>query len=182
MKTKEAPRPAQPALPNYIASNIRVLRNRLGWSQSELAEKVNLNRGNIASYESGSAEPSICKLLRISNLLQVHPRDITRRDLSDPDELLLAQLAHSERHLEETERLAQFRYRALELTELVQSSRRLYEYKRNRLEAPCSEAELFAAQYQQLFEVTEQLLQQHQSLLGEAGCECRLDTLSGSQP
>lgn len=173
MKTKEAPRPAASALPNFIASNIRVLRNRLGWSQSELAEKVNLNRGNIASYESGSAEPSICKLLRISNLLQVHPRDITRRDLSDPEELLLAQLAHSERRMDEMERLAQFRNRALELHELVDSSKRLFEYKRSRLETPCHEAELFAAQYQQLFEVTQQLLAEHQDLLGEVGCQCK---------
>lgn len=155
MKTKDAIRRADPALPNYIASNLKVLRNRQGWSQSELAEKVSLNRGNIASYESGSAEPSICKLLRISNLLKVHPRDITRRDLSQPEELLLAQLLHDEHRLEEKERLAQIRQRAIELTELVHSSKRLFEYKREKLTNPCKEADLFAAQYEQLFEVTQ---------------------------
>ena len=172
MKTKEAIGSGNQVLPNFIASNLKVLRNRRGWSQSELAEKVNLNRGNIASYESGSAEPSICKLLRISNLLEVHPRDITRRDLSDPNELLLAQLAHDERRMEEKERLAQLRQRAIELTELVQSSRRLFQYKRRKLETPCKEADLFAAQYEQLFEVTQQLLDEHRELLGEVGCQC----------
>lgn len=172
MKSKEAIKPTNKALPNFIASNLKVLRNRQGWSQSELAEKVNMNRGNIASYESGSAEPSICKLLRISNLLKVHPRDITRRDLSDPNELLLAQLAHDERRMEEKERLAQLRYRAIELTELVQSSRRLFQYKQRNLEKPCKEADLFAAQYEQLFEVTQQLLDEHRALLSEVGCQC----------
>ncbi|TXF88914.1 helix-turn-helix transcriptional regulator [Neolewinella aurantiaca] len=172
MKTKEAIKPATQALPNFIASNLKVLRNRKGWSQSELAEKVNLNRGNIASYESGSAEPSICKLLRISNLLQVHPRDITRRDLSDPNELLLAQLAHDERQTEKNERLAQLRHRAIELTELVQSSRKLFEYKKRNLGTPCKETALFAAQYEQLYEVTQQLLEEHRELLGEVGCQC----------
>lgn len=173
MKTKEAISVADKALPNFIASNLRVLRNRLGWSQSELAQKVNLNRGNIASYESGSAEPSICKLLRISTLLKVHPRDLTRRDLSDPEELLLAQLAHDEHRMEEKERLASFRNRALELRELIDSSKRLYEYKRKKLVSPCKEADLFAAKYEQLYEVTQQLLEEHQDLLGEVGCQCK---------
>lgn len=173
MKTKEAIRQTDTALPNYIASNLKVLRNRQGWSQSQLAEKVSLNRGNIASYESGSAEPSICKLLRISNLLKVHPRDITRRDLSQPEELLLAQLAHDEHRMEKKERLAQLRQRAIELTELVQSSKRLFEYKRKKLTNPCKETDLFAAQYEQLFEVTQQLLDEHRELLGEVGCQCQ---------
>ena len=172
MKTKAALTTEKKTLPNFIASNLKVLRNRQGWSQSELAKKVSLNRGNIASYESGLAEPSICKMLRISNLLKVHPRDITRRDLSDPNELLLAQLAHDEHQVEEKERLAQLRYRAIELTELVQSSRRLFQYKCRNLEKSCKDADLFAAQYEQLFEVTQQLLEEHRTLLGEVGCHC----------
>lgn len=173
MKTKEAIGPKQPVLPNFIASNLRVLRKLEGWSQSELAFKVNLNRGNIASYESGSAEPSICKLLRISNLLKVHPRDITRKDLSQEAELAMARHAHDEARIAERERIAQFRHRALELTEVVSSSKRLFEYKRGRLENPCKEADLFAAQYEQLYEVTQQLLQEHRDLLGEVGCQCQ---------
>lgn len=173
MKTKEVIRRADPALPNYIASNLKVLRNRQGWSQSEMAEKVSLNRGNIASYESGSAEPSICKLLRISNVFNIHLRDITRRDLSQAEELLLAQLTFDEQNLEEKERLTQIRQRAIELTELVQSSKRLFEYKCKKLTSPCKEADLFAAQYEQLFEITQQLLNEHRELLGEVGCQCQ---------
>jgi len=173
MKAKEVIRRSDPALPNYIASNLKVLRKRLGWSQSELAEKVGLNRGNIASYESGSAEPSICKLLRISNLLNIHLRDITRRDLSQPEELLLAQLTYDEQKLEEKERLAQIRQNAIEVTELIQSSKRLFDYKRKNLNNPCKEADLFAAQYEQLFMVTQQLLNDHRELLGEVGCQCK---------
>ena len=172
MKDKEAT-PVAVALPNFIASNIRTLRKLSQWSQAELAQRVGLNRGNIASYESGSAEPSICKLLRISKMLGVQPQDITRRDLTDEHELLLARLAHDEHRLEEKEQLAQMRQRAIEMTELVQSSKRLFEYKRKRLDNPCKEADLMAAQYEQLFEVTQQLLEEHRALLSEVGCDCR---------
>ncbi|MTB51852.1 helix-turn-helix domain-containing protein [Lewinella sp. W8] len=161
------------ALPNFIASNIRLLRKRLGWSQSELADRVNLNRGNIASYESGSAEPSICKLLRISNVFHVTTRDITRLDLRDKDQLLLAKRTHAAEARKENERFLAFRDRADELGELVSSSRKLFDYKRSHLENPCKEAEIFAVQYQQLYEVTQQLMKEHQELLGSLGCQCK---------
>ena len=161
------------ALPNFIASNIRLLRKRLGWSQSELADRVNLNRGNIASYESGSAEPSICKLLRISNVFHVTTRDITRLDLRDEDQLELANQAHADETRKENERFLAFRDRANNLEELIVSSRRLFDYQHDHLDKPCKETEIFAAQYQQLFEVTQQLMSEHQELLGRLGCQCK---------
>lgn len=172
MKTKEAPELPRPALPNFISSNLKILRHRAGWSQAELAEKVYLNRGNIASYESGTAEPSICKLLRFSNLFAVNPRDLTRRDFSQPEELALAELDHDTSSFAEQARIEQFRERARELEELVLSSQKLFSYKREKLTNPCKEAEILAAQYQQLYEVTQQLLLEHRQLLGEVACPC----------
>lgn len=172
MKAKQASAASVQLLPNYIASNLRLLRKLNGWSQSELAEKVNLNRGNIASYESRSAEPSICKLLRISRLFGVGARDFTRRDFSDPSELAIAQLVQTEEQSHENADISEYRDRALELGELVISSKKLFEYKRSKLVTPCAEAELMAAQYQQLYEVTQQLLQEHRELLGKVGCQC----------
>lgn len=160
-------------LPNFISSNIRLLRHQSGWSQTELAEQVNLNRGNIASYESGNAEPSICKLLRISNLFNVTTRDITRRDLSDPAELALARSAHSAELAGQKQRFDQYEQRKLELEQLIGSSHLLFEHKRGMLERPCKEAELFAGHYQQLYDLTQQLLQEHAGLLGEVGCQRR---------
>lgn len=172
MKAKQASAESLQLLPNYIASNLRLLRKSQGWSQSELAVKVNLNRGNIASYESRSAEPSICKLLRISRLFGVAAHDFTRRDFSDPEELAIAQLASNEEQYQEQADISDFRDRALELGELVRSSKKLFEYKRTKLVKPCSDAELMAAQYQQLYEVTQQLMQEHRDLLGKVGCQC----------
>lgn len=175
MEIKEVKPPAEDAvanLPNFIASNLRYLRNGKGWSQTELAKRVHLNRGNIASYESGSAEPSICKLLRISNLFEVNLRDITRKNLQETGELALAQHAYNDKRLQERERINHLRNRAIEMDELIKSSKRLFEYKRSCLENTCKEAEMFAAQYQQLHEITRQLMDEHRSLLGEVGCQC----------
>lgn len=172
MKTKDTTVNGTTALPNYISGNLRLLRKRKGWSQSELAERLNLNRGNIASYESGTAEPSICKLLRISRLFEVGPSDFTRQDFHNPGEFEKARQARSANVIQEREEIALYRDRALELSELVNSSHNLFQYKRKTLDNPCPEAEIMAMQYQQLYEVSQQLLQEHRALLTKVGCQC----------
>ncbi|CAH1001807.1 hypothetical protein LEM8419_02714 [Neolewinella maritima] len=171
-KDPDSPALRKDQLPNYIATNLRILRRQAGWSQTELAERVGLNRGNIASYESGSAEPSICKLLRISNLFDITTRDLTRRDFTDPTELALARSAHHTQREQEQEALTQYRRRHTELGQLLDSSRRLFEHKRASMGQPCKEAELLAAHYLQLQELSTQLLQEHARLLDEVECQC----------
>lgn len=172
MNTKGSEATGTPNLPNHISANLRLLRKRQGWSQSELAAKVNLNRGNIASYESGTAEPSICKLLRISNLFEVTPRDFTRRDFRLPGELELARRAQYQQANREGEELARYRDRALELSQLIASSRNLYNYQRKTAKNNCPAADSIAAQYEQLQDFTQQLLQEHRNLLTKVGCQC----------
>ncbi len=176
MKSKDSTLPLlheTGSLPNFIASNLRVLRKQAGWSQTELAEQVGLNRGNIASYESGCAEPSICKLLRVSNLFKITTRDLTRRDLADAAELALARSAHHEDlDTGASDRYDDYRQRHTDLSGLIDSSYHLFEYKRTHLGHPCKEAELFAAHYIQLLELSQQLLREHERLLGELDCQC----------
>ncbi|MCP9236064.1 helix-turn-helix domain-containing protein [Lewinella sp. JB7] len=159
-------------LPNFIASNLRVLRKQAGWSQTELAERVGLNRGNIASYESGCAEPSICKLLRISHLFDITTRDFTRRDLTDPAELALARSARHEEKNDHHDRYRDYLQKCTELSGLIDSSHHLFEYKRATLDKPCQEAEIYAAHYLQLLELSNQLMKEHRNLLDELGCQC----------
>ena len=160
-----------PVLPNYIAANLRLLRKAEGWSQAELAERVHLNRGNIASYESGSADPSICKTLRISNLFGISARDLIRRDLSEPEELTLARLAYSLEERDRRVRIEGYQTEAEQFVELIASSRRLFDYKRANVTKPCPEADILAAHYEQLHQLTVKLLDGHQALLAEVGCQ-----------
>ena len=66
----------------YLANNIRNLRKRNSWSQEELAGKVGLNRGNIASYEKGTAEPKICNLVKIARCFGVSILELTGFDMT----------------------------------------------------------------------------------------------------
>ena len=65
-----------------LPENLRALRKRMKWSQEELAERLGLNRGNIASYESGTAEPKICNLVKFARLFSISIFDLTHSDLT----------------------------------------------------------------------------------------------------
>lgn len=54
----------------FLALNLRLLRKKFQWSQEEFANRVGLNRGNIASYENGATEPKIYSLLKMSELFK----------------------------------------------------------------------------------------------------------------
>jgi transcriptional regulator with XRE-family HTH domain len=66
---------------NFLPQNLRNLRKRMNLSQEQFAKRIGLNRGNIASYEKGTAEPKICNLLKMANLFGVSILDLTARDL-----------------------------------------------------------------------------------------------------
>lgn len=67
---------------NFLAQNIRFLRKKMNWSQEELALRIGLNRGNIASYENGTAEPKICNLFKLAQLFKVPILHLAQEDLS----------------------------------------------------------------------------------------------------
>ena len=54
----------------YLSGNIRFLRKQKELSQEELAVHIGLNRGNIASYEKGTAEPKFCNLVPMADFFQ----------------------------------------------------------------------------------------------------------------
>lgn len=69
--------------PTYFGHNLKFLRRLQGKSQVALAREIGLNRNNVASYESGAAEPNATNLLKFCNILKVDPRIILEAPLSE---------------------------------------------------------------------------------------------------
>jgi transcriptional regulator with XRE-family HTH domain len=67
---------------NYVASNLKFLRKQTGLSQDQFAVRLDLNRGNIASYEKGSAEPSIEKIVKFAAFFNIDVTSFIQKDLS----------------------------------------------------------------------------------------------------
>jgi transcriptional regulator with XRE-family HTH domain len=67
---------------NFFATNIKFLRKQKGLTQSELADKIGINRPKIGSYEEGRAEPKLSVILQISHFYKVNIDELLEIDLS----------------------------------------------------------------------------------------------------
>ena len=65
-----------------VNKNIKFLRQRAGWTQKQLAEKIDLNQPVIGAYEEERAMPPLATLLEISDLFKVSIDALSRKDLS----------------------------------------------------------------------------------------------------
>lgn len=54
-----------------LADKIIKLRKQYGWSQEELAEKLNISRQSVSKWESGTSIPDLDKIIKLSGLFGV---------------------------------------------------------------------------------------------------------------
>lgn len=145
----------------FLSDNIRCLRKRMKISQEELANLVGLNRGNIASYEKGTAEPKICNLLKLAHVFQVSILDLTKRNLKEEVPTAASVLTSEEQHL-----LNRFHLQAQELQHVVDGINSCHCYKKKTLSNSTDSHHLaLMANFEQLHEVTRAMLKSHRELL-----------------
>ncbi len=66
-----------------LADKIIQLRKKNGWSQEELAEKVNVSRQAVSKWESGQSVPDIDKLLQLSRIFNVSTDYLLKDELKE---------------------------------------------------------------------------------------------------
>lgn len=54
-----------------LGQNIAKLRKNIGMTQEQLAEKCGVSRQAVTKWESGESEPTIAKLVKLSEVLEV---------------------------------------------------------------------------------------------------------------
>ncbi len=67
---------------SYLNKNIRHLRKRKGYTQSDLAERVGLKRGQIGSYEEHRAEPKLESIQKMAYLFGTSLDQLVNEDLT----------------------------------------------------------------------------------------------------
>ncbi len=153
----------------YLQQNIRCLRKSLNLSQEELAQRIGLNRGNIASYEKGTAEPKICNLLKLAKLFKVSIIDLTQKDLSN---INLAEYKSSVKNFDSTELelIEEFDLKAAQLQELFRSLHTCCMYKANSIEEMPKDVQVMLTHFDQLYEASQALLGQYRDLIQFIKC------------
>lgn len=67
---------------NCFGPNLKYLRKQVGYTQSQLAGKLGINRATLASYEEERAEPKFENLKRIASFLKVSLDDLLLKEVS----------------------------------------------------------------------------------------------------
>lgn len=62
-----------------LSANLIRLRDREGWSQEQLAEKIGVSRSTVAKWESGKGIPKIENLVVLCDIFQVSIDSIIRQ-------------------------------------------------------------------------------------------------------
>ena len=68
-----------------LSDKIIKLRKAKGWSQEELAEKLNVSRQAVSRWENGTALPDANNILQLSRLFQVSADYLLKEDLCDTE-------------------------------------------------------------------------------------------------
>jgi len=153
-------------LKKNLADNIRHLRKQLQLSQEDLAGKLGLNRGNIASYEKGTAEPKICNLLNLSHFYKVSVIDLTSSDLQCPIALGSARNNYQYELKEEDKAvLEKFKEQAAELEKVMESVRVCHDFKLKSLEGVPPGLQCVVSNFNQLCDAGGALMKAHNDLL-----------------
>ncbi|MEZ4948653.1 MAG: helix-turn-helix transcriptional regulator [Saprospiraceae bacterium] len=157
----------------HLAGNLRAIRKRMNFSQEDLANKVGLNRGNIASYENGTAEPKICSLLKIAHVYGVSIVDLVLRDLKEETNYELAATVFQQRNAKDKAVIEHQSKITQEIEAVMTGLHTCHQFKIKSLESDAPrELQAFAHKFEEMYEVAIKLLENHKDLLGFV--ECRL--------
>ena len=78
-----------------MEEKIIMLRKKFGWSQEDLAEKMNVSRQAISRWENGTALPDALNVLQLSKLFQVSTDYLLNDDyVSDEDIPIVQTVKH----------------------------------------------------------------------------------------
>lgn len=150
----------------FLDQNIRYLRKRLNISQEELANRIGLNRGNIASYENGSAEPKLCNLLKLAHIFRVTISDLTQKDLTQETAYQEAQNGFFiYPNNDKQEVMSEYLLRSEELRKVIESLHTCHSFKVKSLDELSKEAKVMHSNFEQMYDLALNALHDLEALL-----------------
>jgi transcriptional regulator with XRE-family HTH domain len=172
----------------YLAENIRYLRKKFGWSQEKLAEILGLNRGNIASYEKGTAEPRLENLIKMMELFKVEIKDLVEIDLAGMESL--GQEIEDLKKLHETDQKEKFDLRKArllkrlidkdeqikffvrhseEMQKILEGFKTFHQFKMQNGHRLSDDVKKIADDYEKLLELMESMIETNRNLIDYLG-------------
>lgn len=82
-----------------LADKIIALRKKNGWSQEELAEKVNVSRQSVSKWEGAQSVPDLEKILQLANIFGVSTDYLLKDELEETEYVAAVDTDMNVRHV-----------------------------------------------------------------------------------
>jgi transcriptional regulator with XRE-family HTH domain len=142
----------------FFAKNLKYLRQLSKLSQEELALNIGLNRGNIASYENGSAEPKLENLIKIANFFNTDMSSLLGIDLQLSDQM-------GEDNTTNSEIFRQLYLQADNFKRIIEGFKAYHTYKISKSREVDEKQTEVAEDYVKLLDVAESFILHHYEVL-----------------
>lgn len=147
---------------HFVSNNIKFLRKKHRLSQCQLADKIGLKRGNIASYEKSIAEPKILNLTKLANYFQVSISDFVTSDLSSgiPE----VDSPNSEPILVEDE-FSKIKAQCAEFDSMLKGMHCYHGFRMKQIDEQSDDIKMLSNEVERLLSVAESLMESHKYLI-----------------
>lgn len=156
---------------NHFSKNLQWLRKKKKLSQSRLASKVGLTRNNIASYESGKAEPNIEKLSKLADFFEVDLGQLIQADLRTlPESAIRAPWGPDQDRFSQDETLKQLQKdKIVQFRKILEGFKSFFQMKHQSLksEVPITDEEKAERNLSIMIELAESSVQLNEEMAGK---------------
>ncbi|MBQ8416418.1 MAG: helix-turn-helix transcriptional regulator, partial [Clostridia bacterium] len=108
-----------------LADKIIRLRKQKGWSQEELAERLEVSRQSVSKWESGLSNPDLDKIISLSDLFGVSTDELLKDELQGVTEARKSKVGETAEGQEQTEMIPLRRVEKAEAERYLQTVRLL---------------------------------------------------------
>ncbi len=89
-----------------LADKIIALRKKNGWSQEELAEKMNVTRQSVSKWEGAQSVPDLTKVLQLANVFGVSTDYLLKDELEEVEYVESSEAMDSEKQVQPLRRIS----------------------------------------------------------------------------
>jgi transcriptional regulator with XRE-family HTH domain len=149
---------------HFVGQNIKYFRKQFNLSQCDLADKVGLKRGNIASYEKDIAEPKICNLIKLAKFFKIGISEIVLYDFTteQPDSTGII-IDTKTPVLIDTE-IQQVIEQSKEFENMLNGMKCYHKFQMEKI-VPSDEVTLLSTEVDRLLSVADSLMKSHKNLI-----------------
>lgn len=139
-----------------------------------MATKIGLNRGNIASYETGTAEPKICNLVKLANLFKISVFDLTHSNLKEEEVYQsVANRDANGQNMLPADSMEGYEKEAEDYGSAIKGLLCLFRLKLKGLDESSAEVQSIKDHFEQLHSVSQHLLNSHLRLISLIKNKCK---------